>query len=126
MQLRFGYRVIYDATSYDNAKMEVCVGSNGRNMPKGVSIALIQIRNNMPLYFPNRGREDSVEWTLTANKMYIVKYAWNTIRGNREMVWWWKLVWPKDYIPRCKFIFWLVVKERLSIKDRLMRWGGSR
>lgn len=36
---------------------------------------------------------------------------------------WNKVVWHKDEIPMCSFIFWLACKHRLRTRDNLKRWG---
>lgn len=32
-------------------------------------------------------------------------------------------VWFKEQIPRCSFIMWLAINQRLPTKDRLISWG---
>ena len=36
---------------------------------------------------------------------------------------WWKLIWFKEAIPKHGCIRWLVIRNRLSTKARLMEWG---
>uniref|UniRef100_A0A1J3GU57 Reverse transcriptase zinc-binding domain-containing protein n=1 Tax=Noccaea caerulescens TaxID=107243 RepID=A0A1J3GU57_NOCCA len=39
------------------------------------------------------------------------------------IVYWHKMIWFKEEIPKCSFISWLVLLSRLPTRDRLARWG---
>lgn len=83
---------------------------------------LMLINEDWPSYQPNVDSEDVVEWVLTSNKMYSVKSAWNSIRRSGDVVSWFRLVWQKNAISRCSFIYRLVCKNRMKTKDRVKRW----
>lgn len=89
------------------------VSNNGWNMPMAVLIDLILITNNMPPYQLSSEREDCTEWVLTSTKDYTVSSAWSAIR---PVVQWYKIVWNKDCIPRCSFIFRSVCRNRLNTR----------
>lgn len=50
------------------------------------------------------------------------KTTWNFIREPAPLVSWSKLVWFK-HIPRCSFVCWMAMLNRLPTKDRLISWG---
>lgn len=45
---------------------------------------------------------------------------WNSIRINTVVVPWYDIVWNSMSIPRCSFITWLALKERLLTRDRML------
>ena len=66
------------------------------------------IVGNMPRYEPNINIVDIVEWTLTPNKQFTIKSAWN-VMGTQYHV-----VWHKDYLSRCNFILWLMCRNGIN------------
>ena len=52
-----------------------------------------------------------------------MQYPSLRIVAKGEEVNWWKLIWFKEAIPNHSFIGWLVIRNRLSTKARLMEWG---
>lgn len=51
------------------------------------------------------------------------RVTWNRIRVHSPTVSWSNAVWFKEEIPRCYFIIWLAINQRLPTKDRLISWG---
>lgn len=51
------------------------------------------------------------------------KTTWEHIRQTSPTVYWAKVVWFKENIPRNAFISWLALLRRLPTRDRLRRWG---
>lgn len=51
------------------------------------------------------------------------KTTWEHIRERSPTVYWSKVVWFKEHIPRNAFILWLALLWRLPTRDRLRRWG---
>ena len=49
--------------------------------------------------------------------------TWNLLRQRSPSVEWHKVVWFKEEVPRCSFITWLSVLNRLPTRDRLISWG---
>lgn len=67
--------------------------------------------------------EDMVTWNLHPLGNYTTSSAFNGLAGREDKVTWHQLVWSSPMIPRCSFILWLVLKQRLPTKDRLLKWG---
>uniref|UniRef100_A0A1J3HRV0 Reverse transcriptase zinc-binding domain-containing protein n=1 Tax=Noccaea caerulescens TaxID=107243 RepID=A0A1J3HRV0_NOCCA len=51
--------------------------------------------------------------------------TWETIHPRTEPVFWHKAVWFKDHIPRHAFGCWVVARNRMHTRDRLISWGLS-
>ena len=123
LKVRFGHRVIYDSASEVGAKVDSLINAAGWCRFPAISSALMQINDGFPSYQPHLDRDDTIEWILIKDRSFSVDSAWNAIRKTCEVVPWYGLVWYKDAVPRCSFIFWLVCKNRLRTRDRLRRWG---
>ena len=120
---RFGTRILYDANSCLDAKVEDCIQNGNWRLPRVLSRDLITVQNNFPRYSPNALIRDKVEWYAAANKQYSCRTAWEVLRCQHQKVEWADLIWNKEAIPRCSMIWWLACKNRLSTKDRLYSWG---
>ncbi|CDY43591.1 BnaC09g17300D [Brassica napus] len=74
---------------------------------------------------PSNGM-DSYSW-IQANGTYgssfSSKVTWDNIRLRSPEVFWHKVIWFKENIPRNTFMSWLAMLRRLPTKDRLRRWG---
>lgn len=49
--------------------------------------------------------------------------TWDQLREHSPIVEWSKVIWFSEAIPRCSFIAWLTVRNRLSTGDRTSAWG---
>ncbi|CAA7021156.1 unnamed protein product [Microthlaspi erraticum] len=56
-------------------------------------------------------------------RTFSSKSTWEQLRDHSPAVNWFKTVWFKEFVPRCSFITWLAVQNRLPTKDRLRNWG---
>lgn len=50
-------------------------------------------------------------------------HTWDQIREPHFLVPWRQLIWFSQGIPRCSFIAWLAMKNRLSTGSRMRSWG---
>uniref|UniRef100_A0A5B7BC66 Reverse transcriptase zinc-binding domain-containing protein n=1 Tax=Davidia involucrata TaxID=16924 RepID=A0A5B7BC66_DAVIN len=73
---------------------------------------------------PNPVKVDTVSWTLEANGRFSTRSVWQLMRRRGQPVDWWKLVWHPKAIPRCSFILWLAIREKLNTQDKILRYGG--
>lgn len=64
-----------------------------------------------------RHREDDYKACFSSSR------TWDQIRVRSPAVTWSELVWFPQAIPRCSFIAWLAVRNRLSTGDRTQAWG---
>ncbi|GKE01812.1 reverse transcriptase domain, reverse transcriptase zinc-binding domain protein [Tanacetum coccineum] len=70
---------------------------------------------------------DQLEWhnELGIPKPFSVAMVWSSIRPRCTKVNWYKVVWFASCIPRHAFNFWLVIKQRLKMQDKVARWDMS-
>ncbi|CAN1804292.1 hypothetical protein LINPERHAP1_LOCUS23861 [Linum perenne] len=54
---------------------------------------------------------------------YSVSDVWNTLRPVESSILWCDLVWKDPHIPRHSFLSWLVIKDRVTTRDKLKKWG---
>ena len=83
------------------------------------------VLSTIPPPSPSRGK-DCYLWRSgdsSYDKQFSTKRTWELIRQTAEPVSWAGLVWFKEEIPRCSFITWLSVLQRLPTRDRLASWG---
>jgi len=66
-----------------------------------------------------RHDHDVFEQTFSTNR------TWNQIRCHYPQVDWSKVVWFNQGIPRCSFITWLAVRDRLATGMRMHSWGHN-
>lgn len=62
-------------------------------------------------------------WTLTSNGQFTIAFLWDKLRTPFPKVLWHKVVWFSGHIPKCSFITWLAIQNRLSTADRLVSFG---
>ena len=62
-------------------------------------------------FVPMPDYEDQARWTASGNGVFSVTSALKAIRGRKPAAECYKLVWGKNHIPRCSFIFGYFVKE---------------
>ncbi|CAN1294473.1 hypothetical protein LINPERPRIM_LOCUS22473, partial [Linum perenne] len=49
--------------------------------------------------------------------------VWSSLRHVYHVVTWWEVVWKTPTILRHSFICWLLLLDRLSTRDKLLKWG---
>lgn len=86
------------------------------------------IRDALPLHppNPNSADEDYYMWRNSLNtppSVFSAAKIHLSLYPNPPSVIWRKVVWFKKRIPRHAFITWLVMKERMVTRDRLLSWG---
>ena len=93
------------------------------NWPVTVSADLIALKNCCSVYILDTSREDVISWSQSPSDVFTVSSAWNSIRPRRPMVHWHAVVWFPHAIKRHSFITWLLIQDRLSTQDKLLKWG---
>lgn len=64
---------------------------------------------------------DHVLWD--GAKKVSMSTIWNTIKTSSTPVPWFHLVWNSFSIPKCSFILWLALQNRLLTKDRMLSFS---
>ncbi|KAG7599681.1 GAG-pre-integrase domain [Arabidopsis suecica] len=99
-----------------------------RRRPHRVSL-LNDIEENLrSIWQQQRKEEDTVLWkgkNDAFQEHFSTKETWEQIRATSPMVSWHKEVWFTHATPKYAFCTWLVVQDRLSTGDRMVKWNGS-
>ncbi|CAG7907616.1 unnamed protein product [Brassica rapa] len=69
---------------------------------------------------------DRFLWRKSADSFgpsFSSKVTWQFLRMPSPTVFWHKVIWFKENIPRNTFMAWMALLRRLPTKDRLRRWG---
>ncbi|KAL0899355.1 hypothetical protein Bca101_083316 [Brassica carinata] len=68
---------------------------------------------------------DYYEWEINGKSRlkFSTGEVYHYLRGPVTDVQWASVVWPSRGIPRQSFHCWLVTKDRLPTRDRILRWG---
>ena len=93
------------------------------NWPVTVSVDLIALKNSCSGYPLDTSREDVISWSQSPSSVFTVSSAWNSIRPHKPLVYWHSAVWFSQAIKRHSFITWLIIQDRLSTQDKLLKWG---
>ena len=119
----FGERILYDSAIPKNARVSEVIDGTRWNWPFPVSADLIALKNSCAGYLLDINREDIISWTQSTSGVFTVSSACNSIRPRKPPVQWHAAVWFSQSIKRHSFIAWLVIQDRLSTQDKLLRWG---
>lgn len=88
---------------------------------------LCLLRNCLPLLPPNVNSDehDFYEWQLSPTESttgFSSSKTWLRLNPPPPPVPWFTVVWFKEKVPKYSFITWLLLRERLAIRDRLRHW----
>ena len=67
--------------------------------------------------------QDYVSWNGLSGNQVSLPSIWNSFRATVAVVTWSELVWNSFAIPKCSFILWLAIKNRLLTRDKLISYG---
>lgn len=80
---------------------------------------LLKIRDKMVTSFDITNNK----WLHSPTRTYTPATGYEWLRDKVPRVYWYKIIWHQNRIPKCAFITWLVMHERLLTKDSLLRFG---
>lgn len=60
--------------------MTIFAVHNDWRKPRPLTTELIQVVNSWPEYSPNEEREDELQWVLTSNGKFTIRYVWDKLR----------------------------------------------
>ncbi|KAI8529978.1 hypothetical protein RHMOL_Rhmol11G0017900 [Rhododendron molle] len=82
---------------------------------------LNEVRHTLPPLVQARlNGADQTWWTLNSNGQFTIASLWDKLRTSFLRVLWHKVVWFPAHIPKCSFVTWLAILNRLSTADRLV------
>jgi hypothetical protein len=118
---KYGHRVIYDAHSKLEARLDSVIIDGHWNWRPARSDQLVNIQSKLSLV--PLGEMDMPQWSASKNGMYSCSDTWDAIRVKHPIVDWWPLVWFHFSIPKQAFIAWLAMRDALSTGRKLLCWG---
>lgn len=72
---------------------------------------------------PNIAQEDFVTWLLNANGKFSIKSVWQGFRNPSPEVFWHRMTWFQQALPRWSIIQRLAILSCLATKYRMKSWG---
>lgn len=116
----FGAHLISITDSSNMASVSTIM-HNGRWNPHPSNHALaIELRlllQNSRIYM-----RDQVTWDNNTGSV-TTSTVWNSIRRRASGPAWLQVLWHSLHIPKCTFILWLGLKNRLLTRDRMLQFG---
>jgi hypothetical protein len=116
-----GHRVIYDAHSKLDARLESVIKDGHWNWRPARSDQLVDIQSKLSLV--PLGGIDTPKWSVSKSGKFSCSDTWNAIRVKQNIVEWWFLVWFPFSIPKQAFVTWLAMRDALSTGRKLLCWG---
>ncbi|GKF26445.1 RNA-directed DNA polymerase, eukaryota, reverse transcriptase zinc-binding domain protein [Tanacetum coccineum] len=109
------------------SQTKVSYHGNGKwSWPESWSMRFNQIRH---LQVPdiNNNKEDQVKWRKRNGQIvdFSIRDVWWDLKCVHPCVPWYKAIWFSQCNPRCAFILWMAVKEKLATQDRMMKRNKS-
>ncbi|XP_058223116.1 uncharacterized protein LOC131332831 [Rhododendron vialii] len=117
---KFGPRIAYDSGIPKEPSMAHMIHNSSWAFPITQMLELNEIKSSLPTIIPSRLRGfDNIRWSLTPNGQFTIASLWDKLRSPFPRVLWNKLIWFSGHIPKCSFITWIAIQNRLSTIDRL-------
>jgi len=104
-----------------NARLDAVLRNGSWCWKPARSDVLVAIQSKLP-EIP-LGTADKPIWSIAKKGYYACADTWNFLRKKKEIVDWGSLVWFPYALPKQAFILWLVMKNRLTTRDRMLCWG---
>ena len=116
----FEERVIYDSGLSRHARVSSIIQNGTWRWLVANSPYLLILKQAIPSSMvPQPSISDEVVWSPAGSGKFSTMSAWLALRVRHGMVNWHKLIWFPYTIPKCGFILWLAIRERLGTQDRL-------
>ncbi|KAG7578694.1 Reverse transcriptase domain [Arabidopsis thaliana x Arabidopsis arenosa] len=113
-----------------HATVKEAAGPNGWKLRRTRLVHLYPLLDQIratPLPHESRG-DDKFLWRTRSDsldKNFSTHHTWEQIRQRHPLVPWRSLVWFRQGIPRCCFIVWLAMLNRLSTGAGMRLWGHT-
>ena len=118
---RFDDTIISEAASTKEDVVADFIHNATWNLPTSNHTLIMELREMvLPVTIH---QYDAITWADNQAKFVSTSLIWNSIRLSSNTVPWTSAVWHALSIPKCAFIFWLALKNRLLTKERMVRFG---
>lgn len=114
---QFTPRIISIAESHSFIAINSYLRNGCWELPASNHVDLINVRNlvTSTQIFNN----DCITWDGLTSSNVAISSIWQSFRAHAPIVPWCDIVWGFFSIPKCSFIFWLAIQDRLLTKDRM-------
>lgn len=117
----------FSGISLDASVASVATDS-GWNVSRSRNPTLTALRAALPSQVPviDSAEDDYFLWrnSISAQpSIFSTSLLWKTLHPDPPSVNWVSIVWFKKSIPKHAFITWLVMRNRMSTRDKLRHWG---
>jgi hypothetical protein len=105
-----------------NAMLESVLKDKDWCWPPARSEEMVDLQSKQALV--QVGVADIPEWVISKKGIYYCAETWEVIRTKHAEVKWWRPVWyPLAAISRHAFIFWLSIRNSLTMGEKLLSSG---
>ena len=66
---------------------------------------------------------DRIKWEPSKSGVYTAASNWDRLRTNWPKVFWRRLIWYSNPIPKHSFIAWIAILDSLNTLSRINSWG---
>lgn len=119
----FDSSIVSISETSDMARVGDFINGDQWNLPSSNHVMIIELRSLLANVIPSR--QDKLLWNdIKATKVNL-STIWNSIRHHGLTPLWHQAVWQSYSIPKCDFITWMALKNRLYTRDRMIKFGLS-
>lgn len=118
---RFGGHLITLMDSTNLAPVSSIISNNSWTPHHSNHVQAMEIRQMLQSVHIHA--QDNIIWENDSCLQVKASSIWNTIRRRRAQTHWVRVVWHSLHIPKCSFILWLGLKNRLLTRDRMIQFG---
>jgi len=116
---KYGHQVMM--FSRVDAKLSTALTNGGSCWRPARSDALVDVQSRLSEV--NIGDCDRPIWSISKKGSYVSANTWNSLRTKKPEVEWWSPDRFPHAIPRQAFLLWLVMRNRPTTGDWLVKWG---
>ncbi|XP_074360957.1 uncharacterized protein LOC141701195 [Apium graveolens] len=91
------------------------------DLPSSNHVDIIEVRNIANSV--RICRSDVISWDGLLTRNIKITNIWDSVRASNALVPWSDFVWNSFSVPKCSFITWLAILNRLLSKDRMVSFG---
>lgn len=119
--VQFPAHVISTAESQSLTTMGSYILNGVWNLPRSNHVDLMELRDKVSR--TQIHSTDFITWNGVRKNNVSTSTIWQSFRNSSSSVPWFLSVWNSASIPKCSFIFWLAIKNRLLTRDRMLAFG---
>jgi hypothetical protein len=112
---------MYDAASRIDARVASVLKDKEWHWRPAKSEEMVSIQSKFGII--DLRVEDRAVWTASNSGKFSCATTWSELRVKGSEVNWWKILWFPHNIPQHSFIGWLAIKNKLSTRARMLKWG---